>query len=480
MKRSQATDDTPEDLRWQRLADAEAVGEASRAEAEFVRHHRGEGDPTRAEQELLATLRDRTRGPDLESPDLGRDSALIAAAVNTFLATPSSAPAPATAAPRWRPRVILGGLSAGLAAAASWLLIASPARDVPENISSRPATIAEAPTAATAEAPAEAPTAATAEATPELRLLRGPAVRSGRTLEEGEPLALGGPPLELRAGACLGVPGMLRACASSDPSSPSDPSGPSSAAEITLRGAALTLERGRLEVAVEAPAPEVGVVWIRVAGVALLGDSPGVLTITREENAWELRAEEGPLQLEVDGEPYSLAPGELLSAGSLGDAGSPGHEEVVTAEDPEALDETPGGSRANPERRSPTSDPRELLAQAQRLRSSGDLQGAARAYRRLIRDHGDTSLAVTAQASLGQLYLGPLKSPSRALRAFRAYLRAAPRGAMAEEALRGEIDALRRLGQDRAARRSSSHFLERFPRSSYAEGIRRDLEADGS
>ncbi len=311
-----------------------------------------------------------------------------------------------------------------------------------------------------------------------MMLLRGPGIRSGRTLDEDEPLALGGAPLELGVGACVGIPGMLRACASSDPASSAAPAEFASAAELTLGGSALTLDRGRLEVAIEAPAPEVGVVWVRVAGVALLGDSPGVLTITREESSWELRAEEGPLHLEVDGEPRTLAPGEVLSAGSQ--RGSERLDENNSADDPEELQDPPGESTTDPERRRPTSDPRELLSQAQRLRGSGDFRGAARAYRRLIRDHRDTSLAVTAQASLGQLYLGPLKSPSRALRAFRAYLRAAPRGAMAEEALRGEIDALRSLGQDKAARRSSSDFLRRFPRSGHAEGIRRDLEADGS
>ena len=471
MKRSQSTDDTPEDLRWQRLADSEAVGEASGSEAEFVRAYRPEGDATRAEQELLAELRARAHGA--QSAGGEGDEALIAAAVGRFLAAPIKSPIksqPTTAKPpRWRPIVLIGGLTTGLAAAASWLILASPMEDVPQDIPPKPAQIAVADPSPTIADKAE------------LSLLRGPASRAGRALEGAGPLALGGGPLELGAGACVGIPAQLRACAQASPA-PAEPRTPPQAdAKLTIRSSALVLERGRLEVEIEAAAPEVGLVLVRVAGVALLGDSAGVATITHSESSWELKVEQGSLQVEVDGEPRRLVAGDVLVSHGLptpdqagsGELAEPERSGDAGSEDPDNPEST-GGS----ERRRPTSDPRELLGEAQSLRGATDYRRAARTYRRLIREHGDTSIARTAQASLGQLYLGPLQSPAKALRAFRAYLRDAPAGAMAEEALRGEIDALRQLGKDAAANRTSADFLRRFPRSGYAERIRRDLEAD--
>lgn len=470
MNRSRSTDDTLEDLRWRRLADSEAVGEASRAEAEFVREYRAEGDAARAEQELLAEL--RARAQRAEPEDSGGDEALIAAAVTSYLAAPKRGPAETTERPRWRPLVLLGGLTTGLAAAASWLILAAPVRDVPEDIPTRPAQIAAADPSPTIPAKAV------------LSLLRGPASRAGRPLEDTGPLALGGGPLELGAAACVGIPGQLRACAQAEATS-AEPRAPHlAAATLTLRSSALVLDRGRLEVEIEAAAPEVGIVFVRVAGVALLGDSAGVATITRTESAWELKVERGSLLVEVDGEARRLATGDTLGSPSLRPEESDAGESAGEADSGEAtIDETiDGESPADTEssdRRPATSDPRELLGDAQRLRGAADYRGAARTYRRLIREHGSTSIARTAQASLGQLYLGPLHSPAKALQAFRAYLRSAPSGAMAEEALRGQIDALRQLGKDKAADRASEDFLRRFPRSSYAEGIRRGLEADG-
>lgn len=476
MSRSPSTDDTLEDLRWRRLADSEAVGEASRAEAEFVREYRAEGDAARAEQELLREIRARAHRPAPAGSE--DDEALITAAVTRYLAAPTQGAAETPERPRWRPIVLLGGLTTGLAAAASWLLLASPAKDVPEDISTRPSQVAAAAPSPTVPAKAV------------LSLLRGPASRAGRPLEGAGPLALGGGPIDLGAGACVGIPGQLRACAQAEPTSAEPQMPPSAAAKLTLRSSALVLDGGRVEIEIEAAAPEVGIVFVRVAGVALLGDSAGVATITRTESAWELKVERGSLLVEVDGEARRLAAGDVLGSPSLGPEGSVADESAGEAgqdagqeagQDAAPTDATLDGENPtdtdSSERRPPASDPRELLGDAQRLRGAADYRGAARTYRRLIREHGATSIARTAQASLGQLYLGPLHSPAKALQAFRAYLRSAPTGAMAEEALRGQIDALRQLGKDTAADRTSEDFLRRFPRSSYAEGIRRGLEA---
>ncbi|MCA9661895.1 MAG: hypothetical protein KC486_26380, partial [Myxococcales bacterium] len=366
---------------------------------------------------------------------------------------------PAAERPRWRPLLLIGGgLTTAIAAAASWLLLVAPGVDVQEDSSH------EAPKIAAAEV--EAPT----ENTPKgLALLRGDATRGARPLAPGD--ALGEGPLALRPEACVGVADLLDACSRE-------------AAEVTIRGAAVVLHEGAL--AVESAGPSATTVWVEVAGAVLLSDGPSAYVITVESERWALTVERGEVRVRLDdarelliraGERLDGPPSDLsvdtyegIGAGSETDASADAGTDTTGEMQADA-----GATRRDSVAR-PSSDPRKLLADAQALRGAGDYRGAASAYRRLIREHGDTSIARTAQVSLGQLYLGPLGAPARAQRAFDAYLRGAPSGAMAEEALHGKIEALRRQKKDSAADKASAEFLRRFPKSSYAAGIRRQLD----
>ncbi|MCB9701125.1 MAG: hypothetical protein H6711_04495 [Myxococcales bacterium] len=354
---------------------------------------------------------------------------------------------------RWRPLVLFGGgLATALAAAASWLLLVGPRAELapPE----------EAPRVAVAEGDAEVERAAGSEG---LRLLRGAATAG----EGGTPLAAGarleaGSSLALADGACVGVTALFEGCAR----------GPAS---LRIRGAAIAVEGGAL--AFEASAPAASIVWVEVAGAVIRSDAPGAFALVVEVDHWELRAERGEVLVRLEGEGEAerrLGAGEVLRI------------PPATPEDEDAADEAGEGEGEGDagastgdaaigvgSRARPAGDPRALLAEAQALRGAADYRGAARVYRRLIREEGGrTSLARTAQVALGQLYLGPLGDPARALRAFDAYLRGAAEGAMAEEALYGKIEALRRLGREEAAAEASAEFLRRFPRSSYAAKLR--------
>jgi len=448
----EAIDDTLADRRWRRLVDASLGGDPLSADdAAFLAAHRGDGVATRRERELLEALR---RGePDATEP--AADDALVAAAVGRFLAGRTAAAPRATG----RRAALVIGLGVAFAAAAAWLLLVRPFGHVREDISSPLASVEATPdskdsrTESTPDSKdslaARAPTP-TAEPDPvlkdipvELRLLGGGGSDGLAPLALHQPLADG--PLRLDGAACVGAADRITACAEGE-------------AELRVRGAVLAVERGRVHVEV-APAG-VGIVWIEVAGVAIVSDEPGALRIVAEPQRWRVTAVRGAHRLRDGDVERRLAEGE--TADSLA--------QVVPAD------------AARPERGAPAkpraaSDPGQLIDEAHALRGAGKYRAAARIYRRLLREHGDTSLARTAQVTLGQLSLGPLGDPRGALSAFDAYLRDAPQGALAEEALHGRVEALHRLGRGQDAAQAGAEFLRRFPRSRYAGDVRQRLGA---
>lgn len=454
----EAIDDTPEDRRWRRLVDASLGGDPLSADdAAFLAAHRGDGMATRRERELLDALR---RG-EPEATEPAADDALVAAAVDRFLAGPTAV----TGAPRpraGRRSALVIGLGVAFAAAAAWLLLLRPFGHVPEDTSSPLAAAAEsthdpkdslAESAESSPAPKDSlasrspapgdPVPVPKDIPVELRLLRGGASAGRAPLALHQPLADG--PLRLDHAACVGAADLLTACAEGE-------------AELLARGAVLAVERGRVRVEV-APAA-VGIVWIEVAGVAIVSDEPGAVLIVAEPQRWRVTALRGAHRLRIDGVERPLAEGETADS----------REQVVPAD---------GGrpERGAPAKPRPASDPGQLIDEAHALRGAGKYRAAARIYRRLLREHGDTSLARTAQVTLGQLSLGPLGDPRGALSAFDAYLRDAPQGALAEEALHGRVEALHRLGREQDAAQAGAEFLRRFPRSRYAHDVRQRLGA---
>jgi len=74
--------------------------------------------------------------------------------------------------------------------------------------------------------------------------------------------------------------------------------------------------------------------------------------------------------------------------------------------------------------------------------------------------------------SLGRLLLDRRGDARGALREFDAYLRAAPRGSLAQEALLGRALAQRRLGREDAERAAWEALLQRYPGSIHAPRAR--------
>ena len=105
----------------------------------------------------------------------------------------------------------------------------------------------------------------------------------------------------------------------------------------------------------------------------------------------------------------------------------------------------------------------ELLVEAQSKRIARQWQQAALAYRRLIQTHGRSPQGQAARISLAEIQLDQLGQPKAALRNYEAYLAHSHRGALAQEAALGRIQALRRLGRHQEEKRAILAFLRRYP-----------------
>lgn len=119
----------------------------------------------------------------------------------------------------------------------------------------------------------------------------------------------------------------------------------------------------------------------------------------------------------------------------------------------------------------------ELMSEASRARRAGDYHGAVQRYRELARRFPSSREAVTSRVSMGRILLDRLNNPAGALHAFDGYLRSAPSGTLAQEALVGRALSLRRLGRQPAERRAWNRLLERHPNSIHAARARQRLEA---
>ena len=138
---------------------------------------------------------------------------------------------------------------------------------------------------------------------------------------------------------------------------------------------------------------------------------------------------------------------------------------------------TPSAPRSSANVASPKPEPGatagELFRAANQARMQADSARAIALYRRLETEFPNSAEAVSARLSLGMLYLHSGQA-STALEQFRAY-RALSRGPTLGDALWGESQALRQLGQRTAERRVLEELLERFPDSVYAAAAKKRL-----
>jgi hypothetical protein len=119
----------------------------------------------------------------------------------------------------------------------------------------------------------------------------------------------------------------------------------------------------------------------------------------------------------------------------------------------------------------------EYFGAAERARREGNVSEARRLYGLLAAGFAGTREELASRVLRGQMYLDDLDDAAAALRSFDLYLRDQPSGALAEEALVGRAQALRRLGRAAAETEAWSELLALHPRSLQAELARERLAA---
>ncbi len=119
--------------------------------------------------------------------------------------------------------------------------------------------------------------------------------------------------------------------------------------------------------------------------------------------------------------------------------------------------------------------PARLFAEANRARRAGDYATALAGYRQLRKQFPDSREEITARVIVGRLVLAEGR-PAEGLAEFDSYLRAHPRGTLAEEARVGRASALMTLRRPDDERRAWSELLQHHPRSMHTDRARARLE----
>jgi hypothetical protein len=115
-----------------------------------------------------------------------------------------------------------------------------------------------------------------------------------------------------------------------------------------------------------------------------------------------------------------------------------------------------------------------LLDAARRELARGGGKAALPLYQRLRATYPSSPEAFTVLVTIGQIELD-MRSPSRALAAFDAYLRRG--GPLAPEALAGKIRALRALGKPTEERAAIDEYLASYPGGFEAQALKKRIEA---
>jgi len=428
-----------DDARWRAAIDADAVGEANDEQRALIRDHAPAGAEHRAEQQLLAALRD----DELANERLDDEASLIASAVDAFIQpAPTAArevrvevPAEVRSRSRWWKVAAVG---AGIAAAAAAVVLLTGVPDAPASSPAEVTMAAPSSEGATAEPPlpeGTAPPPPPSPPAPAIRPSTGWAIASGRLTGPkgsgtGLPMGTG---LEADEGLCLSR-GAGRACLDRGARFEAKVDGP------------LMLHAGRAEVSAKGQSDDAPDFAVALDDVTITPSQDTVVVIERSVAGWSVSVQSGDVTVVEQRSERVVRAGEVLRRPS---ASTP----------PPPLPPRASAPKAG-----------ELLRLARAERRAGDLDGALSTYARLTRLHPKSSAARAAAVSIGQLHLqrGDAKS---ALAAFRRYLAAGGRG-LAEDAAYGEIGALRALGKQAAAATATDRFLRTYPESHYGAKLR--------
>ncbi len=114
----------------------------------------------------------------------------------------------------------------------------------------------------------------------------------------------------------------------------------------------------------------------------------------------------------------------------------------------------------------------DLMMAADAARLSNHPAEAVPYLQRIMKEHATDSRAPLAAFTLGRIYMSQLGQPASAARAFAQVRQLAPAGALAEDALAREAEALAQAGQTAAAQRQAAAYLKQYPSGRSRERLR--------
>lgn len=118
-------------------------------------------------------------------------------------------------------------------------------------------------------------------------------------------------------------------------------------------------------------------------------------------------------------------------------------------------------------------DAADLLLAADVARMSGHSADAVEPLRSVLRAHRGDPRASLAAFTLGRVLLDELGRPGEAAAAFADARRLAPGGALAQDALAREVEALSKAGDTVTARDRANEYLRLYPDGSRAKSVRK-------
>jgi transmembrane sensor len=114
----------------------------------------------------------------------------------------------------------------------------------------------------------------------------------------------------------------------------------------------------------------------------------------------------------------------------------------------------------------------DLMMAADAARLSNHPLQAVGYLQRITKEHARDSRAPLAAFTLGRIYMNQLGQPAAAARAFALVRQLAPAGALVEDALAREAEALEQAGQHAAAQRLAADYLKQYPSGRRSEKLR--------
>ena len=114
----------------------------------------------------------------------------------------------------------------------------------------------------------------------------------------------------------------------------------------------------------------------------------------------------------------------------------------------------------------------DLMMAADAARLSNHPQQAVGYLQRVTKEHPGDSRAPLAAFTLGRICMSQLRQPAAAARAFALVRQLAPAGALVEDALAREAEALEQAGQHEAAQKLVDAYLKQYPTGRRSERLR--------